>query len=89
MLPAVQIGILDYTLFPDAPEFYATYRLMNVKTHKIYSDKLCLSVLDLKHIELATEEDKAYQIDYWARLFKATTWKELRESSTFKRLRHH
>lgn len=76
--PAVQIGILDYTLFPDIPEFYATYRLMNVKTHKIYSDKLRLSVLDLNHIDLATEEDKASRIDYWARLFKAATWKELK-----------
>ena len=79
VLPAVQIGILDFTLFPDAPEFFATYRLMNVKSHKIYSDKLRLSVLDLKQIELATEEDKSYNIDYWARLFKATTWKELRK----------
>ena len=26
----------------------------------------------------ATEEDKAYHIDYWAKLFKATTWEELR-----------
>ncbi len=76
--PAVQIGILDYTLFPDAPEFYATYRLMNVKSHKIYSDKLRISVLNLKHIELATEEDKAYRIDHWAHLFTAATWKELK-----------
>ena len=76
--PAVQIGIMDYTLFPDAPEFFATYRLMNVKSHKIYSDKLRISVLDLKHIELATEEDQAYRIDHWACLFKAATWKELK-----------
>ena len=76
--PAVQIGIMDYTLFPDAPEFYATYRLMNVKSHKMYSDKLRISVLNLKHIELATEEDQAYRIDHWARLFKAVTWKELK-----------
>ena len=79
VLPAVQIGILNYTLFPDAPEFYATYRLMNIKSHKIYDDKLRLSVLDLKHIELTTEEDKAYQVDCWARLFKATTWKEMKD----------
>ena len=79
ILPAVQIGILDFTLFPESPEFFATYRLMNVKSHKIYSDKLRLSVLDLKQISLATEEDKAYHIDYWARLFKATTWKELKK----------
>lgn len=38
-------------------------------------------MLDLNHIELATEEDKAYQIDCWARLFKASTWKEMRELS--------
>ena len=76
--PAIQIGILDYTLFPETPEFYATYRLMNVKSHKIYSDKLRISVLELNQIGLATEEDRAYRIDYWARLFKATTWKELK-----------
>ncbi len=79
VLPAVQIGILDFTLFPETPEFFATYRLMNVKSHKIYSDKLRLSVLDLKQINLATEEDKAHHIDYWAHLFKATTWKELKK----------
>ena len=76
--PAIQIGILDYTLFPEVPEFYATYCLMNVKSHKIYSDKLRISVLELNQIELATEEDRTYRIDYWARLFKATTWKELK-----------
>ena len=32
----------------------------------------------LNHIELATEEDKVFQIDYWARLFKAKTWEELK-----------
>lgn len=35
-------------------------------------------MLDLTHIELATEEDKAYGIDYWARLFKAKTWEDLK-----------
>ena len=44
----------------------------------MYSDKLRISVLNLKHIELATEEDQAYRIDHWARLFKAVTWKELK-----------
>ena len=36
-------------------------------------------MLDLNKTELATEEDKAYRIDYWARLFKAKTWEELKE----------
>lgn len=75
--PVIQIGLLNFTLFPDHPEFYATYQLLNVKNYTLYSDKLCLSVLDLTKINLATEEDKHYQIDYWASLFKSTTWEEL------------
>jgi hypothetical protein len=35
-------------------------------------------MVDLTHIDLASEEDKAYEIDYWARLFKATTWEGLK-----------
>ena len=27
---------------------------------------------------MATEADKAYRLDYWARLFKAKTWEELK-----------
>lgn len=76
--PAIHIGILDYTLFSDAPEFYATYYLANEKTHRIYSDKLRLSVLDLTCIHLATEEDRQYGIDHWAALFKAETWEDLK-----------
>lgn len=76
--PAIHIGILDFTLFEDAPEFYATYRMQNEKTHRVYSDKLRLSVLDLTQINLATEEDKFYKIDHWANLFKSTTWEELK-----------
>ena len=34
-------------------------------------------MLDLTRIDLATEEDQKFQIDYWASLFKATTWEEL------------
>lgn len=75
--PIIQIGLLNFTLFPEHPEFYATYQLLNVKNHSLYSDKLRLSVLDLTQIKLAAEEDKQYQIDYWASLFKATTWEEL------------
>ena len=77
-LPVIHIGFLDYTLFPDVPEFYAKNMLMNVKNHWIYNDKFTLSVVDLSRIELATEEDKAYHIDYWARLFKAKTWEDIK-----------
>ena len=77
-LPVIHIGFLDFILHPSHPEFYATYQMLNVKTHLVYSDKFRLSVVNLRCIELATEEDKKYQIDYWAALFKARTWEELR-----------
>jgi predicted transposase/invertase (TIGR01784 family) len=76
--PAVQIGLLNYTLFPETPEFYASYYLMNEKTYQKYSDKIRLSVLDLTRIDLATDEDRLYGIDHWAKLFKSTTWEELK-----------
>ncbi|MBQ6888920.1 MAG: Rpn family recombination-promoting nuclease/putative transposase [Lachnospiraceae bacterium] len=74
----IHIGFLDYTLFPDHPEFYATYKLMNVKNQHIYSDNLTLSMVDLTQINLATDEDRSYHIDQWAALFKAKTWEEIK-----------
>ena len=35
-------------------------------------------MLSLNQIKLATKEDKKWHIDEWARLFKATTWEELK-----------
>ena len=78
VLPVHSIGFLNFTLFHDQPEFFATYELRNKKTGHLYSSKFAIHVLDLTQIELATEEDKYYEIDRWARLFKATTWEELR-----------
>ena len=76
--PVIQISLLDFTLFNNHPEFYATYKFLNVKNYTVYSDKLRLSVLNLTRTDLATEEDKRYQTDYWAALFKATTWEEIK-----------
>ena len=77
-MPAIHIGFLDYTLFKEYPEFCATYKLINVKNHHVYSDNFILSVVDLSQIDLATDEDRAFHIDYWAALFKATTWEDIR-----------
>ena len=74
----MHFSFLDFTLFPDEAEFYANYQMLNVKTHRKYSDKFSLFVIDLTQIHLATEEDKAYQLDYWAELFKATTWEDIK-----------
>ena len=76
--PAIHIGFLDFHLFKDAPEFHAVYKLLNTKNLHSYTDRFSLHVIDLKHIDLATEEDKAYQTDVWAAFFKAKTWEEMR-----------
>lgn len=76
--PVIHISFLDFTPFPEYPEFYASYQFMNEKKHHIYSDKLTLRVVDLRQIELATAEDQASGLEHWARLFKASTWEEIR-----------
>lgn len=75
---AIHIGIIDFDLFPEHPEFYSTYKLLNVKNLQTYTSKFRLGVLNLKQIELATEEDKEFKIDYWAKFFKAKTWEEIK-----------
>ena len=77
--PVFHIGFLDFNLRHLSPEFYATFKLLNVKNHEIYSDKFILSVVNLNQIELATAEDRKYGIDHWARLFKADTWEAIKK----------
>ena len=76
--PVYHIGFLDYDLKGVTPEFYATYKLLNIKNHELYSDKFVLSVVNLNQIDKATEEDRRYGIDHWAQLFKATTWEAIK-----------
>ena len=78
VLPVHSIGFLNFTLFEDQPEFFATYELRNKKTGHLYNSKFSIHVLDLTRIDLATAEDQNYEIDRWAKLFKAKTWEELR-----------
>ena len=79
VLPVLHIGFLDFTLFPNHPEFVSEYQLMNINPqHRYsYSDKLRISVVNLKEIERATKEDKRYGIDLWARVLTAKTWEEI------------
>lgn len=77
-IPVIQVSFLDFDLFPENPEFYATYMMKNVKNGIIYTDKIRLSVVELNHTELATDEDRRWEIDQWVTFFKAKTWKELK-----------
>ena len=77
--PVYHIGFLNYTLFPEYPEFFAKYQMMNLKNHNVYTSKFNLYVVDLTQIELATEEDRESGLVYWTKIFKAKTWEELRQ----------
>lgn len=63
VLPVHSIGFLNFTLFEDQPEFFATYELRNKKTGHLYSSKFSIHVLDLTRTDLATAEDQNYEID--------------------------
>ncbi len=76
--PAFQIGILNFTLFPEHPEFFSTYKMLNIKNYHKYSDKFTIHVLDLTQIHLADSDDKKHDLDKWARLFNALTWEDFK-----------
>ena len=78
LLPTYHIGILDFTLFEDHPKFMAKYQIMDVEDGYLYSDKLCIKVLDLTQLETARgqlETDK--KLLKWASIFKAEMLEEL------------
>ena len=80
---AIQVSFTDFTLFPDAPEFFSTYMLINkMKSTQIYSDKLSIINIDLTNVELAVEEDRKYGVDRWAKIFKADSWEDLKMLAT-------
>ena len=54
ILPVVHVGFLNYSLFPEYPEFFTTYELANTSCPDysyLYSDKLRISVVDLTQID--------------------------------------
>lgn len=77
--PTTLFCITDQELIPNAEaEFYAKYRLINIKNHHLYTDKFGINMLQLNHTDLATQEDVRNNLVYWADLFKATTWEEFK-----------
>lgn len=78
LMQTIHIAIIDFPLFPDEHIFYSQNFFMDVVTRRIYSDKLSIYVLCLKHIEHATQADYDSGLYQWAKLFSATTWEELK-----------
>ena len=75
--PTMHIGIIDFDLPGLSPEFYAEYMLLNTKNGEVYSDKFRLRVLNLNQINHVPEDYKN-SLYHWAKLFKATTWEEIK-----------
>ena len=76
--PVYHVGFLDFTLFKEHPEFFAKYQVRNAKDGYLYTDNFNLYVIELNHTNMATDNDKRLGIDTWAKLFKATTWEEIK-----------
>ena len=75
----IQVCITDQEFFSDhEKEFFAKFQLSNTRYHYPYSTILSLYVLNLNHTELATEDDIRNGLVYWARIFQAKDWEELR-----------
>jgi len=77
VMQTIHIGILDFTLFPEYPEFYSHYAMKNINNDNIYSNKMLINILDLTRMDLATAEDEKCGLLYWAKLFKAQTWEDI------------
>ncbi len=78
LMQTIHIAIIDFPLFPDEQIFYSQNFFTDTITRRIYSDKLGIYVLCLKHIEHATQADYDSGLYQWAKLFSATTWEELK-----------
>ena len=78
MRPSIQIGFLNFRLFPEHPKFFSVNRMMDIEDHHEYSDMITVAYIDMTNIDMATDTDRRFNIDKWARFFKAKTWEELR-----------
>ena len=77
--PTTHFCITNQELIPDNPEFYSRYQLLNTKSYKPYTKNIGINVLQLNHIDMATEEDVSNNLVYWAKLFNASTWEEFKD----------
>ena len=83
-LPAVHIGILNKSPFPDANRFYSKYELADIETAEslenvhIFTGDFSLRVLDLSQTDNVPEGERSSERYLWARLLRATTWEEIK-----------
>ena len=76
--PSIHIGFLSFSPFKDYDKFYSMNRLMDIDDHNIYTEKLSIGYVNLTRIDLATDIDRQYNVDKWAKFFMSKTWEEIR-----------
>lgn len=79
VMPVYQIGFLDFHPFNETQAFRSENRLMDTKTHRLYTDLITIITVVMPQNDIASPEDKEYNLDGWVRLFKARTWEEARK----------
>lgn len=75
--PTYHIGIIDFPLYEGDNELYSEYRIMNVRNHRIYTEKFGIKVLNLRNINHPKNTNE--RVLHWAKIFKAKTLKELED----------
>ena len=73
------ISFVTFDMFKDNNLLYDTYMVSSIKNSQVYTDKFKISVVNLRQLDSATEEDKIYRLDKWCKLIVASTWEELKE----------
>ncbi len=80
-LPAVHIGILGESPFPEVNKFYSKYELADIEDKEnihVFTGKFSLRMLCLDQLDNVPEEERSSERYLWAQLFRATTWEEIK-----------
>lgn len=73
-IPCIHIGILGFNLIKEK-DFHSVVMLKNIKTQRIYSDKLIFHMVELKKLKNVSKENRD-ALYYWASLIAANSKEE-------------
>ena len=73
----IHINILAFPLFEDG-SWYFIIELRDRKTHRLYSDKMSLHVLQLNQLSRATPEEHESEVYAWAQMISSKDWEVLK-----------
>ena len=73
----VHISILAFPLYENGT-WYSIIEFRDRNTHRLYSDKMSLRVLQLSQLSKATPEERKSEIYEWAQMISADDWEVLK-----------